>query len=230
MILLLKILQGFFSLVFRLPARVALSIMYSSAWLLQAIAKMTPLKKSVINNIKLLLPQSPAKQIASKLIKNVSYSAFELLCFPFFKKEHSSPVFAFEGKDHLDQALAEKKGVILLTIHAGNYEAAGSLLPTHDYKVTGILRATNDPIFELVNQSRQAGGAKLVNILQGNMYQESLKALANNEIIYLMADTGALESRHEYLRFLGKSMPVATGWVTLAQRSGAPVDSPAARA
>ena len=39
----------------------------------------------------------------------------------------------------------------------------------------------------------------------------------------MLADTGALESRHEYVQFLGKKVPVATGWLTMALRSSCAV-------
>ena len=55
------------------------------------------------------------------------------------------------------------------------------------------------------------------------MFKASTKALEQSELVYLLADTGALESRHEKIEFLGKKVPVATGWLTLAQRTGCPV-------
>jgi len=223
MIAFLKSLQFCFRIIFFAPAGIALSLMYFAGWLTQAIAKRTGLKKTVLKNIKMVLPESQAEQIADNLIKNVSYSIFELLCLPFFKKEHFRSIFKFEGLEHLDQALKQKKGAILLTLHAGNYEVVPAALANLSYKVNSVLRATPEPIFEFLNRCRSHSGVKIINVSEQDMYKETVNVLSQNEIVGTLADTGALEGRHIFYEFLGREVPVATGWLTLAQRSGAPV-------
>src|ERR1700722_12235008 len=48
--------------------------------------------------------------------------------------------FSFDGEHHIHKALAEKRGVLLLTAHLGNWEAAGQLLTRLDVtiNVTGF--------------------------------------------------------------------------------------------
>src|SRR5262245_37374257 len=43
--------------------------------------------------------------------------------------------FSFDGESHLRQALAEGHGVVLLTAHVGNWEAAGQLLSRLDVPI-----------------------------------------------------------------------------------------------
>jgi KDO2-lipid IV(A) lauroyltransferase len=223
MTIFLKFLQFCFRIIFFAPAGIALSLMYFCGWITQAIAKKTRIKRMAMKDIRMVLPQSQAEQIAEKLIRNISYSIFEVLCIPFFRKKHYASVFKWKGLENLEQALAQGKGAMILTMHAGNYEAVTPALSNQGYPVNAVLRATRDPVFEIVNRSRSAGGAKLINILDEDMYKESTKALARNEVVLLLADTGALESRHAYRKFLGKEVPVATGWLTLAQRAECPV-------
>jgi len=113
--------------------------------------------------------------------------------------------------------------VIMMTMHIGNYELFPLALADGNYKMNAILRATHDPIFEIINRSRISSGIKLINVLEKDIYKETIKLLGKNEIILTLADTGALESRHILYPFLGKKVTVATGWLTLAQRSRAPV-------
>ena len=223
MIILIKFLQLIFRIIFYGPANVALRIMHSAGWLLQTIAKKTRFKRTVIKNIKMVLPQSPANQIANKLIENTSYSIFEMLCVPFFKKEHFKKVVSWQGDHRINESLAKGCGVIILTMHAGNYELIPMTLAKRGYKITTVLRATKDPLFTVVNRSRSAGGVKLINVLDEDMYKEALKVLNKNQMLFLLADTGALDSRHIFIDFLGKKVPAATGWLTLAQRSDAVV-------
>lgn len=219
MIVLLKSIQFLLRIIFFLPAGLALSIMNAFAWLTQIITNRTRLKKTVAENIKMLLPQSKIDLLAERLIKNMSQTLFEVLSIPFFRKKHFQRIIKWQGEHHIEHALKEGKGVIILTIHAGNYELIPTALASEGYNINTILRATDDPIFELINKSRSSGGVNLINIIKENMYKESLQVLAKNKLIFLLADTGALESRHEYITFLGKKVPAATGWLTLAQRS-----------
>jgi Kdo2-lipid IVA lauroyltransferase/acyltransferase len=217
MIIFLKLIQLVFRILFFLPVTVALSLMNFSALITYHIARITRLKKDTENNIRMVIPHADAKKIADQLIKNISYSIFEILCIPFFKKEHFHKTIRWQGDHHI------KKGSIILTMHVGNYEIIPSALAHQGHKVTIILKATEDPIFKIANKSRGHGGVKLLNTLDEDMYKGSLKALREGEVLYLLADTGALESRHEFFDFLGKKVPVATGWLTLAQRAGCPV-------
>ena len=223
MIIFLKALQILFRLIFFLPVAISLSIMHCFAWLVQAIAQLTKFKRTVVSNARLVLPKRDAQQIASCAISNVSASIFELLCLPFFTPKHFKRITRWQGKANLDKALEQNKGAIILTMHVGNYELVHAAISKLGYPMNIILRATNDPLFNIVNASRGSSGAKLINVLEADMYQESLKVLAKNELIYLLADTGALESRHEYHDFLGNQVPMATGWITLAQRAKCPV-------
>jgi KDO2-lipid IV(A) lauroyltransferase len=223
MTIFLSLLQLCFRVIFFAPAGIALSLMYFCGWLTQAIAKKTRLKRIVAENIRLVLPQGNAGQTAEKLIRNVSYTIFEILCLPFFRKKHYASVFSWQGLKNVEQALKQGKGAIILTMHVGNYEAVVPALSQQGFPLNVVLRATQDPLFEIANRSRSCQGAKLINILEEDMYRGSQTALAKNELVYLLADTGALESRHELREFLGQKVPVATGWLTLAQRAGCPV-------
>ena len=223
MIAFLKFLQFCFRIIFFAPAGIALSFMYFAGWLTQAIAKKTRLRKTVIENVKMVLPESDAEQIADKLIENTGYSIFEILCLPFFKEKHRKAIIACTGIENLDQALKQRRGAIMITMHTGNYELFPLALADGNYKMNAILRATNVAIFEIINRSRKASGIQLINVLEKDMYKETIKLLGKNEIILTLADTGALESRYILHPFLGKKVPVATGWLTLAQRSKAPL-------
>lgn len=223
MIVLLKILQFCFRIVFFTPVIISLAFMHAAAWVTQAIAKRTSLNTTVQKNFKLVLPNIDPAQAANQLIQNTSYAIWEMLCLPFFTKKHFHSVVKWQGLENLAHALSEKKGVIILTMHAGNYELTHAALTSLGYPMNIVLRATEDPIFKIINRSRGTSGAKLINILEDDTYKESLKALDKNELVYLLADTGALESRHEHVQFLGKKVPVATGWLTMALRSGCSV-------
>jgi len=224
MIIFLRLLQGLFRLIFKLPAAWAILIMRGAAEIIFQIVRLTKIRKVAARNIRQVFPAADGEKLADSLLKNTSHFAFEVLCTPFFEISHVDLICRMIGLEKIDLALAERKGLILLTMHTGNYELIPTFLATHGYHVASILKAPmDDPLFKFLNPSRSHKGIRLINVLEGNMYRDALQALDRNRCLCIAADTGALESRHEMLPFLGKMLPVATGWIALAQRSGSPV-------
>lgn len=221
--ILLKTLRSIFRLIFRLPPIAAVYIMRFAAEALFQLAKFTPLRGMVAKNYEMFFPGTDGRHNADQLLRNVSYSLFELICLPFFKEEHFARVVKLQGIENIDLALAKRSGGLFLTMHTGNYEIVPSVLAHLGYHVTSIVKTPDDPLFKMINESRTKHGTKLINVLDSNMYLESIKSLAENQIIGLLLDTGANEGRHEEMEFLGRQIPVATGWLTLAQRSRAEI-------
>ena len=65
--------------------------------------------------------------------------------------------FSFDGENHLRNAVAEGRGVLLLTAHVGNWEAAGALLSRLDVpvNVTGFDNESAE-VRSLLNQASKA--------------------------------------------------------------------------
>jgi KDO2-lipid IV(A) lauroyltransferase len=222
MIWLLKFLQALFGLLFRLPPAAAVALMRRAGRSIRFIARLTPLRRIVRANYRCFFPSADVALLADRLLDNISQSICEVICFPFFRAQHFRLVCRLEGRDNLDRALAGGRGVLLLTMHTGNYELIQALQPHLGYRLNAVIKAPpGDRLFEFINRSRTAHGCRLIDVAVNNMSRESLDRLADQEIIGLLVDTGARESRNETVVFLGKKMPAATGWLTLAQRSGA---------
>jgi lauroyl/myristoyl acyltransferase len=223
MIAALKFLRFLFSFVYKLPTPGALYLTRLAGGVTCQIARLTPVRGATAKNIRRVFPELNGELLADRLLRNVGLAIFELLAVPFFKPAHFEQLCRIEGRANLDQALAKRQGVLFLLMHTGNYELTPALLSSLGYRFNSVLKATDDPLFALLNQSRGYKGGKLINVLEVDMYHESMKALGHNEIVALLIDTGALEGRNEKISFLGRQVPVATGWLTLAERSGATV-------
>jgi KDO2-lipid IV(A) lauroyltransferase len=222
MIFLLYLLQALFRLIFWLPPALAIRAMRAAARLIYLIARMTPIRGVVQANYRAILPQANTAELADGLLSDISQAIMEVICFPFFRARHFRLVCRLEGQENLDLALAGGKGVLLLTMHTGNYEMMQLLLPHLGYRLNAVMKApAGDAVFDFINRSRTASGCRLINVTVSNMYREALSRLADNEIVGLLVDTGANESRSETVVFLGHKMPAAIGWLTLAQRSEA---------
>jgi KDO2-lipid IV(A) lauroyltransferase len=188
------------------------------------LARLTPFRKTVAANYKMVFPEANADELAERALRNAGHAIFEIICAPYFNKGHLDRVTKVSGLENLDLALAQRKGAVCLSMHSGNYELISATLAALGYHMTAVMKSPpGDKLYAFLDRSRRYQGSQLINILDGNMYRECLQALAKGRCVGLLVDTGALEGRHEMLPFLGHRVPIATGWTTLAQRAAAPV-------
>ena len=223
MILIIKLIQIKFWFIFLIPGSFPLFCLRGGAWIFRSLVNLTSIRKTIVGNVKKVFPNGNAELITDKLFFNISLTVFETICLPLFKPYHFDQVFELIDQKNIDQALSKGKGAMLLSMHTGNYECGAMATAQKGYKLNTIMKSMDDPLFKFLNEVRSTGGINIINVLEQDMYKESLKVLAKNEIIGVMADTGALESRNIMHSFLGHQVPIATGWITLAQRSKASV-------
>ena len=223
MIILLKLLQSLFWLIFRLPPAAAIRLMQLAGEITYQLARLTPARGMVVRNIALFFPKAEAGPLADKALLSAAYSIFEVLCVPFFNDSHFKLICRIVGRENIDLALVKRKGAVIATMHTGNYELLPIFLRSLGFKISSVMKAPPDPLFRFLAPIRSHGGTKLINVLEVDMYRETIKALGDNELVCLGIDTGALEGRHELFTFLGRKIPAATGWLTLAQRSEAAI-------
>ena len=97
-------------------------------------------KKLAALNIKKAFPERN-KSFYKKTLKDLYYVScrnfVDLMALPSSK---SDTKFDIKGKHYLDDAIKEKKGVILVTGHFGLWELWGSWLGLNKYKIWGIIQ------------------------------------------------------------------------------------------
>lgn len=143
---------------------------------------------------------------------------------------------AFEvvGGEHLDHAMAEQRGVILLSNHFG-----GHILPAHwmlrknlDFRFLTErprhLSKSLDTYFsstgtmgqqEMFVSRKKKGNDGVASIIR------SLRVLKSRYIILVASDVRWLDNQSVTAQFLGEHWKFTPIWALLAQRSGAPVVS-----
>jgi predicted LPLAT superfamily acyltransferase len=132
--------------------------------------------------------------------------------------------FAFEAEDHVRTALAEGKGLILLTSHTGNWEVAAHLLqrygvPSH---VAGIDNEV-EPIRRMMDGSMTGRQVRRIDTRGAFEHSvEILAALRDGGIVALLGDRGSGQALVT-APFLGKPAVFPAGAYLLAAVSGAPI-------
>jgi predicted LPLAT superfamily acyltransferase len=131
--------------------------------------------------------------------------------------------FQFDGEKNLRAALAEKRGVLLLTAHLGNWEAAGQLLTRIDVPitVTGFDRETPEIRAVLNRASNQ--NFKLLPLAGTPMDAIPLvAALRRGEVVAMLGDR-AYGSPAARIPFLGGTAAFPIGAYVMASIAGAPL-------
>lgn len=137
------------------------------------------------------------------------------------KTQHFS--FSFDGEEHLRAAVAEGHGVLLLTAHVGNWEAAGQLLSRLDVpiNVTGFDHETAG-IRSLLNQVSKANFRLIPLTGSPTDTIPLVAAMRRGEIVAMMGDR-AYGSPSVPTSFLGEMAQFPIGAYVIAAIAGAPL-------
>lgn len=148
----------------------------------------------------------------------VDYTRMDLL------REHNffRLVSGFQGKEHIDRALAQGKGAIILTAHLGNWEMGGVFLTLMGYSLTVI--TAPDVAARLHDYRIRLRQEQKIKVITLNDTLASslavLQALKGNELVALLGDRELL-GKGIPVEFFGKRVFFPVGPALLAQLSEA---------
>ena len=131
--------------------------------------------------------------------------------------------FSFDGEFHVHEALAEGRGVLLLTAHVGNWEAAGQLLSRLDVpiNVTGFDKETTE-MRALLTRSSNVKFRLLPLTGAPTDVIPLVAALRRGEIVAMLGDR-TYHSPSAPVNFLGGSAPFPIGAYVMAAMANAPL-------
>lgn len=85
--------------------------------------------EQIMTGLKVSRPE--AEKLLQKVYENIGMSAMEMMYMPRLCKEkaHIDDFVKIDHPEYLEEAYAEKKGIVGLTAHMGNWEWLGAALP-----------------------------------------------------------------------------------------------------
>lgn len=120
------------------------------------------------------------------------------------------------GRPLLDEALAQGKGVMLVTGHFGHWERAARWMSLSGYPVSVVARdADQSDVNEMVNEVRRGPGTEV--IARGNAARPVIERLRAGEVVAIVPDQNSKES---FLPFFGHRAGTVLGPGVLAERTG----------
>lgn len=176
-------------------------------------------------NVKLAFPElktSERVRIARASLRSMGRTLVEFSLFPYLKGPLGRGMFHYVGLENLDRAFAEKKGVIMLTLHMGNGDMGAAGLSIRGYKMNLIskefkARWLNDLWFGM----RRKLGTQFISPEKSSF--EILRALKRNEAVIFVLDQFMGPPIGTRTKFFGVETGTAMGCALMAHRTGVPV-------
>jgi len=126
------------------------------------------------------------------------------------------------GEEYIHSALAQGRGVILLSAHIGNWEFGSIMMRLADYSLAVVALPHNTSATNaLVNKLRKDAGIKIIE-LTGSPFAgiDILRHLRQNGVVAMVGDKDFFGSGQP-TRFFGQSVNFPVGPIALALQSGA---------
>ena len=179
-------------------------------------------RRAVISNLRVILNTEDKVLLVStaKLVFiNFAKYLVDFFRFSIIGQGYIAKFIMVEGREYIDEAFKQGKGVIALTAHIGNWELAGIVTALLGYPVNAIALSHKDSrVNNLFIRQRQSKGVKVIPL--GIGVRRCFTALRNNELIGLVGDRDFTQGGI-VVEFLGKDVRVPKGPAMFALKAGA---------
>jgi KDO2-lipid IV(A) lauroyltransferase len=167
--------------------------------------------------ISIMLPDVDAAKTTRRMFVHFAESIWELC-----RMHQSMPALDGAARRVLDEALAEKKGVVMITGHIGNWEMLGQAIAAAGYPISTIARHSYDPrVTAWLHQWRTRLGLEIL-WRNRNSGRAILRVLAKNRLMFFLIDQDTATAG-AYVPFFAHAAFTPTAPAALALRTGAPV-------
>jgi len=183
-------------------------------------------RRIVKRNLKFAYPEWKDEEIcevSKRIFLNLGITIFEILQMAFFSKEDFLRSIRIKGEEHLHDAVEAGKGIIIISAHLGNWEAASLFAPCYfGFPVTSVARKIESGIINRwILKLRTRFGNSVID--KGGALPEMMQTLRSKKILALLIDQGTTISEGVELAFFGKKVTVTPAASMLALRCKSPV-------
>lgn len=163
------------------------------------------------------------RSIAKRNLQNLGMMAIEFFRLPKMNVEAFQGKVNIEGLEIYKKALNNKKGILLLLSHFGNWELMGLMSKFLGSSIAVIARPMkkNKRVDRLVTQIRNGTGLEVISTEKAS--RKVMRVLSQNRMVGILIDQRAKRSEGIWVDFFGKKAPSTPALAVLAMRTGAPV-------
>jgi KDO2-lipid IV(A) lauroyltransferase len=213
---------------FHTLGRLPLPFLYGAMGVLASIAyRLAPgIRRNIDHNLRHVTPQASERKRATsakRILRNVAFYYADVAHLPRMDLKHFfEERLVFHGLDeYLRPAIAEGKGVIILSAHYGNPELAVQGLAHLGIPVHALTEPVHPRMSKLMDEFRGSLGVKFEPVSVGSV-KRAFKFLKQGGVLALMGDRD-IEGPKEAMPFFGTPTLMPTGPIELGLRTGATV-------
>ena len=205
--------------VYRIFARIFFAI---------GVVFMLPKRKIVYQNLRRAFGREKTKKeikaIEKKYFQTFGRGMIDFIYFVYHPEIIENNV-EIEGLHYLEEALADGKGVICTGGHFGNFLLMYWRMAQEGHQVNVIMRRVHDTTFEdYISEIRTKSSVRAIYDLPAKKcVVESIKALRNNELLFILLDQNYGSAGRIFVDFFGQLAATATGPVVFSLRTKAPI-------
>lgn len=182
-------------------------------------------RKAMHQNYRRVLRGAPASEIrrtARRSLVNYCKYLADFVRFPALSAEDfDAGVSGEAGFRALDEALARKRGAVIVCMHFGNWDLGAGAVAARGYPVTVVAETFSDPRLDaMVVGSRTRLGMKIIKVEKAG--PSLIRTLKSNGLLALLIDRPR-PGDGVTVNFFGEAVEVPAGPARLALRTGAMV-------
>jgi KDO2-lipid IV(A) lauroyltransferase len=181
-------------------------------------------RKVILQNLCQAFPEKSErvrKRIGLLHTQHFAKTALEFMRFPKTRREEIAALCEVTGHEHVRGALAQKKGVLLVSGHFGNWELICPLMG-HLGDPTSALAGTqhNARVNDIMNDTRENMGVEIIR--RGIGVRNIIKALRENRCVVVLSDQNA-PRQGIFVDFFDKPASTAPGIAAFHLKLGSPI-------
>ncbi len=209
------------ALVSRLPPRIGYWMAGPAGWLLHRLSP--GLKLVLSQNMRHVLgheaDESQVQAVVREAFVNIAKGHYDLFRVARLSASDIEDLVQVEGWEHMEQALAQGRGVIAVSAHFGNVDLVMQLSVIRGIPTTApVWHLKPERLFRYTLGLRQSHGVKMIPTDEPMI--GLFRALKRNEVIGLACDRDVTDSAR-VVDFFGSPTRLPDGPVRVALRTGA---------
>jgi len=181
-------------------------------------------RHAALANLAVIMPAASRRdrlRIVRRMMRSYNSMLFEFFRLPHLERDELLRSVRVDGREHLENALKQGKGVIITCTHIGNWELAAVVLAHWGHTLHAVAGVQlNRWLSGAVRETKSELAIHTVSAEDG--FRKLLRALEKNELVALMVD-GDLFQNGDAVDFFGKETRWPSGPGVLARRTGAAV-------
>jgi KDO2-lipid IV(A) lauroyltransferase len=176
-------------------------------------------RHAVRANLAVIAPGRDPRGLVRRIFVEQTRNYVEIFSIPRLDQKALLAGMHTEGYEHLTNAYARGKGVIVASAHLGPVSVVGQMLLAHGYSVALPVEIETSAFQRSVNRARGGAGLQLIPT---DAARRIFRFLREGKILGILGDR-AVTGVGERVEFFGREALLPSAAVVLSMRTGAPL-------